>query len=68
MIYNSKQPTALDLSEKFSDFLQYDMVAHMKEAFSLMGRRFIGQLRKVQVAYGIAKYVREHPLDREWYY
>lgn len=63
MIYNSKQPTALDLSEKFSDFLQYDTVAHMKEAFSLMGRRFIGQPRKAQVAYGIAKYVREHPLD-----
>ena len=28
-----------------------------------MGRRFIGQPRKAQVAYGIAKYVREYPLD-----
>ena len=63
MIYNPTQPSAVDLSEKFADFLQYDTVAHMKEAFSLMGRRFVGQPRKVQVAHGIARYVREHPLD-----
>ena len=41
----------------------HDTVANMKSAFSLMGRRFIGQPRKQQVANGIAKYVREHPLD-----
>lgn len=63
MIYNEKQPASSDLSDKFEDFLQYDTVAHIKEAFSLMGRRFIGQPRKSQIAKGIARYVREHPLD-----
>ena len=63
MIYTSYLPTTIDLSEKFADFLMHDTVANMKSAFSLMGRRFIGQPRKQQVANGIAKYVREHPLD-----
>jgi len=63
MIYNVKRPTPKDLSDDFAEFLQNDTVAHLKEAFSLMGRRFIGQPRKVQVAKGIARYVREHPLD-----
>ena len=63
MIFSSKKPTSSDLSEPYADFLKWDTVAHMKEAFSLMGRRFIGQPRKAQVANGIAKYVREHPLD-----
>ena len=63
MIFSHKKPTSSDLSEPFSDFLKWDTVAHMKEAFSLMGRRFIGQPKKAQVANGIAKYVREHPLD-----
>ena len=63
MIYTSYIPNSIDLSEKFADFLMHDTVANMKSAFSLMGRRFIGQPRKQQVANGIAKYVREHPLD-----
>ena len=63
MIYTSYLPNSIDLSEKFADFLMHDTVANMKSAFSLMGRRFIGQPRKQQVANGIAKYVREHPLD-----
>lgn len=63
MIFNKKRPTDTDLSEKYSDFLQYDTIPHLKKAFSLMGRRFIGQPRKVQIANGIARYVREHPLE-----
>ena len=63
MIFTSFLPTSVDLSEKFSDFLMHDTVPNMKAAFSMMGRRFIGQPRKQQVANGIAKYVREHPLD-----
>ena len=63
MIYTSYLPNSIDLSEKFADFLMHDTVVNMKSAFSLMGRRFIGQPRKQQVANGIAKYVREHPLD-----
>ena len=63
MIYTQYKPTAKDLSEKFADFLQYDTIPHLKHAFSLMGRRFIGQPRKLQIANGIARYVREHPLD-----
>ena len=56
-------PTHRDLSEAFTEFLRHDTVANLKQAFSLMGRRFVGQPRKEQVAVGIAKYVREHPLD-----
>ena len=63
MIYTSKKPTSQDLSEPFAVFLQWDTVAHLKEAFSLMGRRFIGQPKKSQIANGIARYVSEHPLD-----
>lgn len=63
MIFTAKKPTSFDLSDTFSDHLMYDTVAHMKEAFSLMGRRFIGQPKKQQIANGIARYVREHPLD-----
>lgn len=63
MVFSPKRPTSSDLSEPFADFLKWDTVAHMKEAFSLMGRRFIGQPKKAQIANGIAKYVREHPLD-----
>ena len=43
MIYNVKRPTPKDLSDDFAEFLQNDTVAHLKEAFSLMGRRFIGK-------------------------
>ena len=63
MIYVTWEPTASDLSEKFSDFLMYNTVASLKESFSLMGRRFIGQPRKLQIANGIARYDREHPLE-----
>ena len=63
MIFSQKKPSSSDLSEPFADFLMWDTVVHMKEAFSMMGRRFIGQPKKAQVANGIAKYVREHPLD-----
>ena len=37
MIYNVKRPTPKDLSDDFAEFLQNDTVAHLKEAFSLMG-------------------------------
>ncbi|MBO5624816.1 MAG: hypothetical protein J5953_03375, partial [Prevotella sp.] len=63
MIYTDKKPTSKDLSEPFAVFLQWDTVAHLKEAFSQMGRRFIGQPKKSQIANGIARYVSEHPLD-----
>ena len=63
MIFSQKKPSSSDLSEPFADFLMWDTVVHMKEAFSMMGRRFIGQPKKAQIANGIAKYVREYPLD-----
>ncbi len=63
MIYTDKKPTSNDFSEKFEDYLQYDTIANLKKSFSLMGRRFVGQPRKAQIARGIAKYVREHPQD-----
>ena len=63
MIFTDKKPTAVELADSFADFLMYDTVVHQKEAFSQMGRRFIGQPKKRQVANGIAKYVKEHPLD-----
>ena len=63
MIFTSKKPTSIDLSEKFDEFLAYDIIANLKDSFSLMGRRFMGQPRKSQIVKGIAKYVREHPLD-----
>lgn len=63
MIYTDIKPTPADLSEKYAEFLMYDTVPHLKDSFSLMGRRFIGQPRKIQVANGIAKYVWVHSQD-----
>ena len=63
MIYQEGKPDSSDLSEDFAEFLQYDTVHNLKKSFGLMGRRFIGQPRKKQIAHGIARYVREHPLD-----
>ena len=63
MIFTDRKPTTADFSEKYAEYLMYDTVQNLKESFRLMGRRFIGQPRKIQVANGIARYVREHPLD-----
>ena len=61
MIYSKIEPT--NLSTPLAFLLEQDTVKNLKHGFSLMGRRFIGQPKKSQICRGIAKYVKEHPLD-----
>ena len=39
MIFTSKKPTSIYLSEKFDEFLAYDIVANLKDSFSIFMRR-----------------------------
>ena len=52
-----------DLSRPYEEMLEVSTIASLNKAFGIMGRRFVGRPRKAQVVKGIARYVREHPLD-----
>ena len=63
MIRTFEKPDSFALSIEYDNLLQVDTIANLKEGFGLLGMRFTGQPRKVQIASMYAEYVRNNPAE-----